>query len=90
MDEPANDNDDLRVIQSSGNIFRDLDLEDADAALKALREFHAKGGRRFEDFKAELTALTTSSPLVFPFALAAPIPSRSSVMPYRSPRRIST
>lgn len=57
MDRPANDNEDRRIIHGSGYIFRDLDLEDADRAMEALREFHAKGGRRFEDFKAELDAI---------------------------------
>ncbi len=57
MEKPANDNEDMRVIHGSGNIFRDLDLDDADAAMEALIEFHAKGGRRFDDFKAELDAI---------------------------------
>ena len=51
----ANDND-VQVFVGSGNIFADLGLEDADRAIVALAEFHAKGGRRFEDFKAELDA----------------------------------
>jgi uncharacterized membrane protein len=55
--KPANDNDDLRIIRGSCNVFRDIDVEDADAAMEALREFHAKGGTRFEDFKAELDAI---------------------------------
>ena len=52
----ANDNDDLRITDGSGNVFRDLDLRDADEAMAALKEFHAKGGIRFSDFKAGLDA----------------------------------
>jgi uncharacterized membrane protein len=57
MDAPANDNHDTRIIHGSGNVFRDLDLDDADAAMEALREFYAEGGRRYEDFKADLDAI---------------------------------
>lgn len=50
----ANDND--AAFVGSGNIFVDLgfDREEAERAIIALREFYAKGGRRFEDVKAEL------------------------------------
>lgn len=52
----ANDNDTDTVFVGSGDIFVDLgfDREDAERATAALREFYAKGGRRFEDFKSEL------------------------------------
>lgn len=50
---PDNDNDVL-VFEGSGNIFQDFELDDAILAMEALQEFYTKGGRRFEDFKAEL------------------------------------
>jgi uncharacterized membrane protein len=51
----ANDNE-VEITEGSGNIFADLGLDDAERAMEALREFYAKGGRRYEDFKAELEA----------------------------------
>lgn len=56
MDVPANDND--AVFVGSGNVFRDLDLEEA---AKALDEFRAKGGRNWREFAAELE-LTRPTP----------------------------
>jgi hypothetical protein len=51
----ANDNE-VEIFEGSGNVFRDLELDDADRAMEALIEFRAKGGIRYEDFKAELEA----------------------------------
>lgn len=53
----ANDNE--SVIEGSGNVFLDLGFpeDEAGLAILALTEFRAKGGVRYEDFKAELAAI---------------------------------
>lgn len=60
---PANDNA-VPIYEGSGNVFLDLgfDADEAARATVALAEFHAKGGRRYEDFKAELDATPPEPP----------------------------
>lgn len=60
-EDAANDNN-VPVTHSSGNVFLDLgfDADEAARAVVAMAEYHKKGGKSFEDFKAELDALARS------------------------------
>ena len=49
----ANDNEVL-VLVGCGNVFRDLEIPDAERAMEVLRDFHARSGTLFEHCISEL------------------------------------